>query len=223
MGSKGTEKRALNDRPALLAIIVVFVVTGLLFVWSKANYRSDGSGRDTWIDEAGRVHVLGIVLGQTTLRDAEKALKSRSDIALYIYPDTHKEAGIRLEAYFPSIMDHSKVILLLDADRQMLEQIQQRSTIPHLYPNKVARMNLHPTDQMAVQSLPVHRLTLIPSVAISLEMLEARFGTAVSVSHDEEGVRRYHFPEVGMEAKLSEKDVATLRFTNPAGEQPVRD
>lgn len=215
MNDSAGKKRSLNDRPALMAIVGVFVVTGLLFVWSKANYRSDGTGRDTWIDEAGRVHVLGIVLGQTTLRDAEKALMSRSDIALYIYPDSHQEAGIRLEAYFPSIMDHSKVILVLDADPQTLEQMQRRSTIPHLYPNKVARMNLHQTDLLAVQNLPVSRLTLIPSVTVTLEVLEARFGTAVSVDQGEGGARRYLFPEVGMEAMLSEKDVATLRFSNP--------
>ena len=214
MDSPETEKRGLNDRPALLAIFAVFVVTGLLFIWSKANYRSDSTARDTWIDEAGHVHVLGIVLGETTLRGAEKALKSRSDIALYIYPESHKEAGLRLEAYFPSIMDHSKVILMLEADRELLEQFQRRSTIPHLYPNKVARMNLHTTDVMTAQNLPVTRLTLIPSVAITPELLEARFGEPAAIS-EEDGNRRYLFPDVGLEAELSEKDVAKLRFSNP--------
>ena len=98
----------LNDRMALKAIIAVFVVSALVFAWTSSNYRSDGNSHDTWVDEAGRVHVLGIVLGETTLRSAEKALKSRSDIALYIYPDTHKDAGMRLEAFFPSIADHKR-------------------------------------------------------------------------------------------------------------------
>ena len=213
MSEHGEKK--LNDKPALLTIVVVLVITGLVFVWSKSNYRSDGGSQDTWLDEAGRLHVLGIVLGQSTLREAEKALKSRSDIALYIYPVGHKDAGLRLEAYFPSIMDHSKVILVLDADQKLLERLQQHSTIPHLYPNKVARMNLHPDNMATVKALPVSQLTLIPSVAVTLDMLEARFGKAALVADSEDGAKHYRFPQVGLEAVLSEKDTAMLRFRNP--------
>ena len=207
----------LNDRMALKAIIAVFVVSALVFAWTSSNYRSDGNSHDTWVDEAGRVHVLGIVLGETTLRSAEKALKSRSDIALYIYPDTHKDAGMRLEAFFPSIADHSKVILVLDADQQLLEQIQQNSTVPHLYPNSVARMNLHPVNIPTVHQLRVSRLTLIPSLSITAEMLNSRFGEAAAVTTDGEGAMHYMFPDVGLEAVLSEKDASMLHFSNPSG------
>lgn len=217
MSEREKEKRSLNDRTALLAIVAVFVVTGLVFLWTSSNYRSDGSANDTWIDEAGRLHVLGVVLGESTLRSAEKALKSRSDIALYIYPDTHKDAGMRLEAFFPSLADHSKVILVLSADQGLLEQIQQNSTVPHIYPNSVARMNLHPVNIPTVQQLKVARLTLIPSVSITAEMLKSRFGEASSISTDEDGSVHYFFPDVGLEAVLSEKDAAMLHFSNPSG------
>lgn len=214
MSERNAEKRALNDRPALLAMVALLVVTALLFAWTSAHHRSDGSVADTWIDEAGRLHVLGIVLGETTLRGAEKALKSRSDIALYIYPESHRDAGLRLEAFFPAIADHSKVILVLDAERELLEYIQQNSTIPHIYPNSVARMNLHPDDIPKVQQLRVSRLTLIPSISITADMLASRFGAAAAMTADDEGSRHYRFPDIGLEAVLSENGAAMLHFGN---------
>jgi len=159
---------------------------------------------------------LGIELGRTTLRDAEIALKSRSDTAIYIYPENHPQSGMTLEAYFPSIADHSKVILELEASPQLLEQMQQRSTIPHLYPNKVARMNLHSQDLQSAQQLKVVKATLIPSIRISYEMLSKRFGVAAKNSSSDDGTIHYYYPALGLHAIIPKDDPARLQFSNPS-------
>jgi len=147
------------------------LTTALVFAWSSSNHKTDPATQETWVDDSGQLHVLGLTLGKTVLREAEVALKSRSDIALYIYPEEHPEAGLKLEAFFPAIADHCKVILELDSDEETVKMIQQRSTLPHLYPNKVARMNLHPEDLAIVQQLTVKSLTLIPSIAIPVALI----------------------------------------------------
>ena len=212
---KTANRRISGDRIAVSIIAAVVVATALIFAWTSSNYRSDSTARDTWTDDKGRVHVLGIELGYSTLRSAEVALKSRSDIALYIYPDTHKDAGIRLEAYFPAITDHSKVILVLGASAGLIEKIQQKTTVPNLYPNDVARMNLHPEDMVAVQQLIVNELTLIPSVDITAAMLAARFGPASNSTTDADGSTHYVFPGIGLEATLRNDDAGLLHFSNP--------
>lgn len=200
----------------LMMALAFVLLIGMLFVWSTGRHRSGETVQDTWVDRAGHLHVLGIELGRSTLRETETAMKSRSDIALYIYPQEHPEAGLKLEAYFPSIADHSKVIVQLAADPPLLEQLQQRGTVPHLYPNRVARMNLHPEDIATVQQLIVTRLVLIPSVHITPEMLENRFGVPDRVSPAGESAMHYHYNAVGLRATLSEADAARLEFTNPA-------
>jgi len=199
----------------LKLIAATLLATALVFAWTSANYRSDQATKDTWADEAGELHVLGITLGRTVLREAEVALKSRSDIALYIYPETHPEAGLKLEAFFPAIADHSKVILKLQADEALLEKMQQRSTLPHLYPNQVARMNLHPEDLTTVQQLRVKTVTLIPSIDITIDTLKARFGEPSSMHSSDEGTHYYRFANFGLKAVLKEGDAARLYFSNP--------
>jgi hypothetical protein len=207
--------RASIDRVAVRVIAAVIVVTALVFAWTSSNHQSDGSAKDTWIDDSGHVHVLGIELGKSTLRNAETALKSRSDIALYIYPDTHNNAGIRLEAYFPAINDHSKVILVLEASSELLHDIQQKGTVPHLYPNDVVRVNLHPKGTAAAQQLIVNELTLIPSIDITADMLASRFGPASKSTTDTDGFTHYAYPEIGLKATLQDKDATMLHFSNP--------
>jgi hypothetical protein len=216
MDQQKTKKTGASiDRVAIWVIAAVVVITALVFAWTSFNYQSDGSTKGTWIDEVGHVHVLGIELGKSTLRNAETALKSRSDIALYIYPDTHKNAGIRLEAFFPAINDHSKVILVLEASPELLHEIQQKGTVPHLYPNKVVRVNLHPKGTAAAQQLAVNELTLIPSINITAGMLASRFGAAAKSTTDADGFIHYAYPNVGLKATLREEDATLLHFSNP--------
>jgi len=201
-------------------LLATVIATSLVFAWTSTHYRSDGKA-DTWVDPSGHLHVLGIVLGRSTLRQAETALKSRSDTALYIYPVGHPDAGMRLESFFPSIGDHSKVILVLEAKPEILHRFQELATIPHLYPNKVARMNLHPESLTAVQRLVVKQLTLIPSIQISKEMLAARFGPAPQINTDDAGGKHYLYPTIGLDAYIPENDAARLRFRNPADHSGV--
>ena len=193
----------------------VIAATALVFIWSLNSHQVADKPNDTWVDQAGRLHVLGIELGRTTLREAEVALKSRSDTALYIYPEQHPRAGIRLESFFPSIADHSKVILELEASAARLKQLEERATIPHLYPNEVARMNLHSEDLLNIQQFVVAKATLIPSIHVSYEMLRNRFGEASNSSVTEDGTEHYYYPGIGLHATVFKDDATRLEFSNP--------
>lgn len=193
-----------------IAFAAVFASIALL-LWSISTTDKQ-NGNDTFFDEQGYQHVLGVSLGHSTLRESETALKSRSDVALYIYPSEHAEPGRRLEAFFPAIADHSKVILLLQADRSTLDAIEQRATLPHLYPDGVARMNLASEDLTRVQQLVVGQLSLIPSIALNEQMLIARFGQPASSTRSNDGKQHYHFPDIGLTATIDHEGLATLRF-----------
>jgi hypothetical protein len=213
---EAVNRQKRSDRFGLKLLLAVLVTTAGVFAWTSSQYRQHYQEPDTWVDERGKLHVLGIILGESNLRQSEIALQSRSDIALYIYPEEHPRAGMKLEAFFPAIADQTQVILLLDAAPGLLQEMQVRATMPHIYPNAVARSNLAPSDQQLVQQLQVKELTLLPSIAITPQVLTTRFGTPGTVTHAAEGKTLYAYPAIGLEATLSPDEPAQLHFTNPA-------
>jgi hypothetical protein len=203
------------DRMALWIILLVVVLTGAVFLWTSSNYQQGSDVTATHVDAEGRLHVLGVTLGQTNLKQAEGILKSKSDVALYIYPQEHAKAGLKLEAFFPSIADHTKVILLLDLDDKALKDIESRATIPHLYPDKVARMNLAADDVALVHKATVLELTLIPNLTISAATLKARFGEPDRIQSVDNDRDEYIYDAIGLHAVISKDEPPVLHFSNP--------
>lgn len=204
-----------NDRMALWMLLLVVVVIGAVFLWTSSNYQQGSATEDTHVDAKGRLHVLGVTLGETNLNQAELVLQSKSDVALYIYPQEHPKAGLKLEAFFPAIADHTKVVLLMDLDDAQLKAIESRATVPHLYENKVARMNLAAADVSRVHSATVRELTLIPNLTISPETLKARFGEPDRVQSLDKDRDEYIYDAIGLKAVISKDEPPVLHFANP--------
>jgi len=204
-----------HDRMALWIILLVVLLTGAVFLWTSSNYQQGTDVTATHVDAEGRLHVLGVTLGETTLNQAELILQSKSDVALYIYPQEHPKAGLKLEAFFPAIADHTKVILLMDLDDKQLKEIETRATIPHLYENKVARMNLATDDVALVHKATVRELTLIPNLTISAETLKARFGEPDQVQSLTQDGAEYSYDAIGLKAVISKDEPPVLHFSNP--------
>jgi len=213
MTSKASYKH--YDRIGLLMVVAVVLVTGVVFLWTRAEYLHNNTSVDTVVDTRGHLHVLGITLGTTTLKQAEIILKSKSDVALYIYPKEDPKAGLKLEAFFPSIADHTKVVLLLNVPQQTLHAIESRATLPHLYPNAVARMNLAAIDTESVKEATVSELTLIPSLKLTPGALKARFGLPDDLRHLNEQQDQYSYDSIGLQATLSKEGQSILHFSNP--------
>jgi len=212
---KPEQKPKHNDRVALWMLLAVVVVTAAVFVWTSSNYQRGNTSVVTHVDAQGHLHVLGITLGETKLNQAELILKSKSDVALYIYPQEHPKAGLKLEAFFPAIADHTKVVLLLDLDDKALKGIESRATIPHLYPSKVARMNLAAEDVSSVHGATVRELTLIPNLNVSSDTLKARFGEPDRVQSLDKDQKMYIYDAIGLKAVLNKDEPPVLHFSNP--------
>ncbi len=202
------------DRIGLLMLVVVIIATAATFSWTSQHYRQDETATTTFIDDSGYLHVLGLTLGRTTLAEAEGILKSRSDIALYIYPQEHPQAGRTLEAFFPAITDHTKVILLLSAEDTLLASMESRATLPHLYPNTVARMNLASVDIRRSRQLPIQALTLIPNLTLTAATLKQRFGSPDRIIDSDAGELQY-FDRIALTALIDKQGQARLTFTMP--------
>jgi hypothetical protein len=206
------------DSIGKLGMVAVIIITAGVFLWTRSEIRvhNTTAAQDTFVDEQGRLHVFHIVLGSTKLRTAETLLKSRSDTALYLYPQKQGDPRLALEAFFPSLADHSKVILGLQADHTLLTQMRSRATLPRIYPDGIARMNLDNRDLPRVQHLIVDYLVLVPSIKVKPGMLAAHFGDPAATTTDAEGNKHYRFPRLGLDVTIRPQGKDELRFEQPA-------
>jgi len=205
-----------HDRMGLWMILLVVVITATLFFWTSSQHKQESSSTyKTSINAQGQLKVLGITLGNTSLKEAELALQSKSDVALYIYPEEDSKAGMKLEAFFPAIADHTKVVLLLSASPDELKGIESRATIPHLYPDKVARMNLAADDVTRLRTATVQELTLIPNLTLTPELLAARFGEPDHINQLPGKGNEYIYWAIGLKAVLADGEPPMLHFANP--------
>jgi len=203
------------DKIGLWLVLAVILITGAVFMWTSSHFQQKNTAIETHVDAHGHLHVLGIVLGETSLNQAEKILQSKSDVALFIYPQGHPKAGLKLEAFFPAIADHTKVILLLHMETGSLFDIEKRATLPHQYENKVVRMNLAADDVTKVHQATVQELTLIPNLNLSAANLQARFGKPDRIKKLDSKRMQYTFDAIGLQAILTENETPTLHFSNP--------
>jgi hypothetical protein len=199
-----------------IALLFVLLITGYTFYSTKLDIEKHAAAGGTFVDDSGHLHVLGLILPGSTLREAEIKLKSRADTAIYIYPGGEGGKGrVTLEAFFPSIADHSKVILQLGVSQAVLEAMQKHALPPRIHPNGVVRMNLGDEDVLEVLKFPVTGLSLIPSLDINKKMLAARFGKPAKESEDAKGVIRQEYPNVYLTAFLNPNGRAKLDFAVP--------
>ncbi len=209
-----------------IAGVFIIVIASATFYLTSTTYQTSSSNSNlttqssTWVDDSGKLHVLGLTLGESTVRDAELILRSRADAAIFMYPlpsdNKDKKFKLVLEAYFPAIADHSKVMLQLHINDQAMEAMRLRSTSPRIYPNGVARINLSSQDILAVRHITIRALTLIPSTSLNIDLLTAQFGQAAEQSTLENGSISYRYPQIGLTANIHDSGKDTLLFQNPS-------
>lgn len=204
-----------------ISLALIIIVGSATFYFTGLAYQKSGetAQQRTFFDATGNLHVLGIILGKSTLRDAELAFRSRADAAVFLYPKTdqpNKNAQYtgKLEAYFPSIADHTKVLLTMAVSDHDLETIRQRSSPPRIYPNGVIRMNLSNEDILGIQKIAIKELTLIPSSQLDEQTITAQFGQPDSKQKINPQETMYLFPEIGLTAIIHSEEKDKLIFRN---------
>ena len=199
-----------------LAFILIAGLSTFYFTSSVYKQTSDSIQQRTFFDTTGKLHVMGIVLEQSTLRDAEIAFRSRADSAVFLYPEETKEAQFtgKLEAYFPSIADHTRILLTMMISDVDLEAMRQRSSKPRIYPNGVIRMNLSSEDILGIQRMIIQELTLIPNLQLDEATLFAQFGEPQTTTNINSSETIYTFPNIGLTAKINNEGKDKLEFKN---------
>ncbi len=192
------------------ALIVLAIVT----FWPSETDR-DASKIHVWkahVDETGRVNVLGVVLGQSTLKEAEAALHSQSERALFVEMENESVKRETIEAFFPTSPDRAKIIVELDAPEDLLARIKQRAYNPMAFPSGNLKLEIAPEHSAELEQLSARSLTYIPPVSLDMVTIEHQFGVPAKQIRDLDANLHLLYPDLGLDVVLPREGNPLLQF-----------
>ena len=199
----------------LLAILVVYTL------WPSGNDQPNLI-QSSFIteDEAGKMKVFGITLGETTLGEAETILASRAKRALFIMPlDENKNGETptpehNIEAFFPNMPDNSKMLLGLATIESDMAQIRHKAHNPIAFPSGNIKLKIADEHQDMVNAMSIITLTAIPRISLSPEDIHNKFGEP-TLLHVQDEILHFLYPALGLDVILDKSGEAMLQFVEP--------
>lgn len=198
------------------------IILAVFTLWPSHEDKAPANIRiwDARVDSDGRLNVLGVVLGKSTLKEAEAALQSLSERALFVEtkngeptrePQTHES----IEAFFPTSPDRAKLIAELAAPDDLIKRIRDRAYKPMAFPSGSVKLEIAPEDTALVESLVVRSITYIPPISLDATQVEHHFGKAVQQIRDKDGNLHLLYPALGLDAILPKEGTPLLQFVSP--------
>ncbi|MFA7619440.1 MAG: hypothetical protein WC012_10355 [Thiohalomonadaceae bacterium] len=165
----------------------------------------------------GRTQVFGITLGETSLAEAERLLGTPGEVTLFNAPG----AARVVEAYFDPVnlsgLD-AKMVLGVAVPTEMLEPMYDRGIRASQLGSGTQKVTLAPDDVERVRQMAVDSITYMPSVNLSPEQVEKRFGVPAERRREtgDEPVEHWLYPELGLDVAISERKKEVLQYVLPA-------
>ena len=189
-----------------IKILYALLAIGLIYtVWPTGEERDPSSIR-VWgshVNEQGQLNVLGVVLGSTTLKQAEAALYTQSERALFIeLGEDGKPTKEAVEAYFPTSPDRAKIVLELVADAELIDRIKKRSYKAKAFPSGSMKIEIAPDETAMLEDLVARSITYIPPISLTVEMMAQQFGAADQELRDVDGNLHLLYPTIGLDAVI---------------------
>ncbi len=195
-------------------LAVLFLVT----IWPSETPEEQASSIRVWdthVNEQGQLNVLGVVLGQTSLKEAETILHTQSERALFIDVENKEHKGDTLEAYFPTSPDRAKLFLELAASEELIKKIKERAYKATVYPSGNAKLEVAPEQMAEVEVTTVKSLTYVPPISLTPSMVEKNFGKAEQKLNDGHGNIHILYPSLGLDVVIAREGKPLLQFVSP--------
>lgn len=213
--------------PITVKLLYALLALGFIFtIWPSANDQEEAANIKLWhtaVDATGNLNVMGVTLGVSSLIEAEKALHSLSEQALFIDVKDGKHIGDSVEAFFPTSPDRAKLVLELEASADLIARIKNKAGEATVFPSGNAKIDIDPELIIETKALVVRSLTYIPSISLSVEMIESNFGTPSETIRDQEQNLHMLYPALGLDAVIPAGGKPLLQFVKPSEFSRLRD
>jgi len=171
----------------------------------------------------GNLSVLGVVVGKTTLGEAERAFKEPAEVSLF----AHENGNKVVEAYFDSVDIsglRARIVVVVALDKPTLEEMfNQGARLANMGGGR-HKVTLADKDLARVKKTPIVSLTYIPRINLSEEMVKSRFGEpAERIAEPEGQVVHWLYPGKGLDLALDSEGKEVLQYVPPADFEQIRN
>jgi hypothetical protein len=163
----------------------------------------------------GSTRVFGLVLGQSTLQEAERQLDSAAKISLFAVPDKPPI----VEAYFDKVTLgglSAEMVLEIDVPAEELQSIFARGERISTLGSGSRKVTLNDQDFTVVRALPITSITYVPRVRLHPELIQKRYGEpARRLKDNHSNTTHWLYPNKGLDVAVDDKGHAVLQYVAP--------
>ena len=165
----------------------------------------------------GQTQVFGVIPGQSTLREAERAFRASAELSLFVPANRVRQPVV--EAYFDKVSLgglSAKVVLVIGFSEQQLQAMHDRGVRISTLGDGSRKVTLSTQDIATVLESPVSSITYLPRIRLESTLLEKRFGQPAQIVTEKEGnMAHWLYPDLGLDVALDEKGNAVLQYVAP--------
>ncbi len=159
------------------------------------------------------ITVLGLTLGQSTLRDAVNKLGRRYELGVF----QNRNGVLSLEAYFRDAVVgglNARLVLAAQLPEDLLNGLRQRASEGKPTADGGRRYPVIEADQDVGLGAIITAITYLPVVPFDAELLGKRFGAPAERVAVKEGAH-WLYPALGLDVLLGETGEALLQYVPP--------
>ena len=206
------------DKKIIVGVLILSVaafVVGILIPGGDVKHQQTLPWQiETTTD--GSTRVFGLVLGKSTLQQAEQKLQSTAEITLF--EPANKTPTV--EAYFDKIMLaglSAKIIIELDIPKTQRQAMFARGTRISTLASGTHKVSLHNQDLALARNSAVATIAYLPRTRLQQDLIYKRFGEpAQRITIAETKTTHWLYPQLGLDIALNETGNAVLQYVAPA-------
>lgn len=195
---------------SILAVIVGMLIPGqpreqkINLPW-QVEVMADGSTR-----------VFGLVLGKSTLQDAQQIFQEQAELSMFAMDDGKRV----VEGFFNQLTLsglRAKMVVTLDYSEQELSGIFDRGARISTMGNGKRKVSLSGEDKSAALLTPIASITYLPKINLDAALVEKRFGLPIQrIKEKKTDIEHWLYPEKGLDIALSDEQKDVLQYTLPS-------
>jgi len=209
-----------NNQPKKLPVFWIsfigsIVILILLFLFTKPEREPIDPKMLPWnsyYDETGTLHALGISIGSTKLVDAMNLYNKDVEIRLFTDGDGSNKTA---EAYFPTVYVASikaALAVTLEVSDEELQIVYDRGAKISPTTSGAKEVKLSTDDNLAYLQKKISSITLIPRKNLSDRAIKMRFGEPDRRLTKEDGLERLYYDKLGLEMIVNPEGQEALQY-----------
>ena len=204
---------------AFLSVLAISLLAMLLGVYFSTNRNPDQDLGFPWQvtnNADGSTTVFKIQLGKTTLGEIEQQFQESAELSMF----KPKEGEAVVEAYFDKILIgglSSKIIVSFSIDQNKIISMYDEGVRISTLGSGTRRITLSSEDQRSMRHEPANALTYLPSIQLSEDLIEKRFGVpGKKIRETKSDIVHWLYPDIGVDVALDSTAKENIVYVKPA-------